>query len=187
MSEGAERRDVNDAVVVAATGDITAEEVDAIVNAANARLKHGGGVAAAIATAGGTVIQEESDAWVAEHGPLDAGMAAVTSAGKMPARHVVHVVGPIYDPDSQDNRRLLATAVTAALDAAREASDRSIAFPAISAGTYGYPRAQATRVIVQTVAEWLGDHEGGLDEVRLVGFDAGTTEDFARALGELGG
>jgi O-acetyl-ADP-ribose deacetylase (regulator of RNase III) len=150
-------------------GDITEQDVDAIVNAANAHLAHGGGVAAAIAVAGAPEVATESRAWVDAHGPVPPGGAAVTSAGSMPADHVIHVVGPVYR-DRQDNEALLGEAVRVALDTAVGVDARSIAMPTISAGIYGYPPAEACRVIVESVATWLSDG-GDLDEVRLVAFN----------------
>lgn len=176
------RKEIADTTVVALTGDLTSQDVDAIVNAANKELKHGGGVAAAIVKAGGRVIQRESDEYRDEHGPLRPGQAAVTTAGEMPARMVVHVAGPVYDEDSEENAPRLHQAVIAALDAAADAGARSMAFPAISAGVYGYPRDEATSVIVEAIGDWLRTHKGALDEVRLVGLDEETTQDFARAL-----
>jgi len=174
-------RDVAGTTVTVVRGDLTDQEVDAVVNAANEHLAHGGGVAAAIVRAGGRIIQEESDAWVARHGPLLPGRAAVTGAGNLPARHVVHVAGPRYRP-GRDNAALLRTAVRAALDATVAAGDRSVASPAISAGVFGYPREEATRVIAAEGVRWAGEYPGCLDEIRLVGYDAGSAEDFARAL-----
>ena len=168
--------------VVAATGDITAAEVGAIVNAANRHLQHGGGVAAAIAVAGGPRIQEESDAWVAEHGPLDDGVAAVTTGGDLPADHVVHVAGPVHDPDRDDNESRLRAAVRAALDAAEEVSAGSVAFPAISAGIYGYPLAEATGILASETVRWLQEHAGKIGSVWLVGFDRQAGEAFADGL-----
>lgn len=169
----------------AVAGDITVQEVDVIVNAANPHLYHGGGVALAIARAGGPVIQEESDAWVAEHGPLTPGTAAVTSAGSMPARWVVHIAGPIHAPD-QDNAGLLAAAVGAALDATAEAGGRTVAIPAISAGIYGYPAAEATAVIASTARAWCAEQPGLLDEVRLVAFGTEALEGFREGLEAAG-
>lgn len=168
--------------VVAVTGDITAQDVDVVVNAADEQLQHGGGVALAIARAGGPAIQDESDRWVAEHGPLTPGVAAVTGAGAMPAAAVVHVAGPRYR-DGQDNAALLTTAVRAALDATADHGHRSMALPAISAGIFGYPRDEATRVIVAAITAWLDEHPRALDEIRLVGYDDATTASFRAALG----
>lgn len=161
-------------------GDLTRQDVDVVVNAANSRLQHGGGVAAALARAGGPEVQAASDAWVAEHGPLGPGTAAVTTAGRLPARHIVHVVGPVHRP-GQDNAGLLAQAVRAALDAAAGTGARTVALPAISAGIYGYPQAEACAVIAQTCRSWLAEG-GDLDEIRLVGLDEAAGADFRRGL-----
>lgn len=176
------RKEITETTVVALQGDLTSQDVDAIVNAANKQLNHGGGVAAAIVKAGGKVIQRESDEYIEEHGPLEPGGAAVTTAGDMPARMVVHVAGPVYDEDSDENAPRLHQAVVAALETAADAGARSIAFPAISAGVYGYPRDEATAVIVEAIGDWLRTHKGALDEVRLVGLDEETTDAFAHAL-----
>ena len=167
--------------ILVVQGDITKQEVDAIVNAANAHLAHGGGVAAAISRAGGPVVDAESRAWVDEHGPVRSGQAAITSAGTMVARHVIHVVGPVYRAD-QDNEALLTQAVRAALDAAEEIGARSIAIPAISSGIFGYPTDDACRIIANTADAWF-EAGGRLQEIRLVAFDEGTADHFRTALG----
>ena len=128
----------SDSIVTVVEGDITGQVVDVIVNAANARLLHGGGVAAAISAAGGPVIDDESRAWVVANGPVGPGVAAVTSAGDLAARHVVHVVGPVF-VEGGDNEDKLRRAVMTALDAALRLEASSVALPAISAGIYGYP------------------------------------------------
>jgi O-acetyl-ADP-ribose deacetylase (regulator of RNase III) len=165
-------------------GDITAQEVDVIVNAANAKLLHGGGVAAAISLAGGPIVDEESRAWVVGNGPVGPGRAAVTSAGDMPASDVVHVVGPVYQPGA-DNEEALRLAVNAALDTAQHLGASTVALPAISAGIYGYPTDEATAVITDAVVRWLDANPGVLTEVRLVAFGAETAEGFRRALEEV--
>lgn len=182
-SEGREiaHRAVGGATVRVVQGDLTEQRVDAVVNAANERLAHGGGVAAALAGKGGAAVQEESDRWVREHGPVRAGQAAVTTAGDLPAGHLVHVVGPRYR-DDQDNAALLRQAVEAALDAAADLGAQALALPAISTGVFGYPRDEATRVIVEACTRWLDRHHGTLTEVRLVGFDEVTAMAFAAAL-----
>ncbi len=169
--------------IVVVEGDITAQEVDVVVNAANAALRHGGGVAAAISRAGGPVIDRESRAWVVANGPVGPGQAAVTSAGDMPASDVVHVVGPIYAPGA-DNEGQLRLAVTTALDTAQHLGASTVALPAISAGIYGYPADEATVVIADTVTTWLGDNPGVLSEVRLVAFGEEVAAGFRTALGE---
>jgi len=162
-------------------GDLTRQNVHAIVNAANERLAHGGGVAAAIVRAGGRTVQDESDAWIRANGPVQRGQAAVTSAGVLPADVAIHVVGPRYRAD-QNNEVLLRESVRAALDAAADVGARSVAFPAISAGIFGYPRAEATSVVASEIVRWVTQHPDALDEIRLVGFDHGTTTDFEEGL-----
>jgi putative ATPase len=174
-------RSVGQAHVFVVQGDLTGQPVEVVVNAANETLAHGGGVAAAIVGVGGRVIQEESDQWVRQHGPVTRGRAAVTTGGALQASHVVHVVGPRYQ-SGQDNEGMLHDATLAALDAAAFIDARSVAFPAISAGIFGYPRAEATRLIASTVVDWLTENEGVVEEVRLVGYDAGTAKDFALGL-----
>jgi len=178
-------RRIGTTLVRVITGDLTRQDVDAIVNAANEHLAHGGGVAAAIVQAGGSSVQRESAAWVREHGPVAPGHTAVTTAGVLPARHVIHVVGPRYRA-GRDNEGMLRTAVEAALDAALEHGDHSIAFPAISAGIFGYPRTEATRVLADAVVTWVSAHPGVLDEVRLVGYDDATAADFVAGLERSG-
>lgn len=174
-------RRVGDTSIRVGVGDLTREPVEAIVNAANEYLSHGGGVAAAIVRTGGRVIQEESDAWVTEHGPVGRGQAAVTTGGMLQASHVIHVVGPRYRV-GQDNAGMLGDATRAALDATAAEGLGSVAFPAISAGIFGYPLAEATAVIVSAVAEWLEANPGILVEVRLVGMDKKVADVFAMAL-----
>jgi glutamate racemase len=175
---------IESTTVAAVTGDITAMPVDSITNAANVDLAHGGGVALAISRAGGPTIDEESAEWIERFGPLEPGVAALTSAGSMPSRYVIHVAGPTHEPDA-DNESLLAAATLAALDMATEIEVSSIAIPAISAGIYGYPADEATAVIVETVAEHLSESLTTLTSVRLVGFDDAMTNRFAAAIATL--
>ncbi len=169
------------ATIEARTDDLTTIEVDVVVNAANEHLSHGGGVAAALARAGGPAVQAESDDWVAEHGPVEVGTAAVTSAGDLPATWIVHVVGPRYAGDGADAARL-AGSVAAALDAAAELGATSIALPAISAGIFGYPLADATRVIATACRTWVSAHPDAALDVVLVGVNDAVTGAFRTAL-----
>jgi glutamate racemase len=170
--------------LVATQGDITSMPVDAIVNAANNELTHGGGIALAIASAGGPVIDDESVEWIDAYGPLEPGVAALTSAGLMPAKYVIHVAGPIYNAE-RDNEVLLGAAVFAALDLADEIDVRTMALPAISAGIYGYPPIEATAVIAVSVAEYVSSDVTSLRSVRIVGYDDAMTTRFARAIAGL--
>lgn len=175
---------IGDTTISTVTGDITAMPVDVIVNAANVELQHGGGVAAAISVAGGPTIQMESDAWIEEHGALIPGVAALTSAGAMPSKYVVHTAGPVFAAE-QDNEALLAAAVLAALETASEIDAQSVALPAISAGVYGYPAAEATKVIADTAAEFVFEEEDAPRSVRLVGFDDAMTAHFTDAIASM--
>ncbi len=170
-------RVVEDTRIVAVQADITTLDVDAVVNAANEMLQHGGGVAAAIARAGAPEVQQESDEWVAARGPVATGASAVTSAGAMPAAMVIHVVGPRYR-EGQDNVGMLRAAVRAALEAAEAREAHRVAFPAISAGIFGYPADEATAIIAATVVAWA-EHHDDPSEVFLVGFDAEMAQRFA--------
>ncbi|MEA2000264.1 MAG: glutamate racemase [Actinomycetota bacterium] len=172
---------VSGATVTIVNGDLTVQDVDAVVNAANDTLQHGGGVAAALANAGGPIVQEESDEWIRRHGPVPTGGAAITTAGTMPADHVIHVVGPIYR-NGQDNEGLLRAAVVGALDAAIEIEAKSVAFPAISAGVYGYPITEATAILADEIVRWLRLNPGTVDEVMLIGFNPVATDHLARGL-----
>jgi putative ATPase len=164
--------------------DITTLEVDAIVNAANIHLQHGGGIALAISRAGGPSIQRDSDRWISQHGPLQSGVAAVTGSGDLPCRFVIHVAGPIHSA-GQDNESLLRAAVHGALQAAESQACRTVALPAISAGVFRYPVEEATAVIADAAVSWSAEHPGALDEVLLVGYDEATAQAFGRALGSL--
>ena len=157
-------------------GDITAESVDAIVNAANEQLAPGGGVCGAIHAAGGPVIAEECR----RIGHCPTGGAVATTAGNLPARFVIHAVGPVWHGGSRGEADLLASAYVSALDEASRVGARTIAFPAISTGIYGYPLDAATAVAVEAVRNWKG---GGVELVRFVCFDRRTLEAYEAALG----
>ena len=167
-------------------GDITRETVDAIVNAANARLQHGGGVAGVIARRGGPVIQRESNAWVREHGPVRHAEPAYTSAGDLPCRYVIHAVGPVWGSGDED--RKLAAAVQGSLRRAEELGLQSIALPAISTGIFGFPKARAAGVILRAVEAHFRAHpDSGLRTVRLVLYDRPTLDAFLRVWEEQAG
>ena len=165
--------------------DITSLDIDVIVNPANERLAHGGGLAAAIVRAGGRVIQEESDAWVLEHGPLHPGVAAVTGAGALPCKAVVHVAGPVHR-EGRDNEGLLRTAVGAALATAAGEGHRRVAVPAISAGIFGYPTEEATAVIASEAVRWAAEHPNALHLILLVGYEEPVAAAFAAGLEAAG-
>lgn len=152
-------------------GDITTFEVGAVVNAANSSLMGGGGVDGAIHAAGGPSILEECRAWVAEHGPLPTGEAMITTAGDLPANHVIHTVGPVFADHAPDEAaRLLANCYANSLEIASRHSISSIAFPNISTGVYGYPKERAAVIAATAVEEWI-DSDNHLEKVIFVCFD----------------
>lgn len=168
------------AVLRLVRGDITTAAVDAIVNAANAHLQHGGGVAAAIARRGGPVIQSESDAWVRQHGPITADRPAITSAGSLPCRFVIHAVGPVWGEGDEDTK--LSASVVSALELAIAHGLGRLALPAISTGIFGYPKARAACVILAALDEVLGRAAPStLRSVDVVLYDEPTIEAFHQA------
>jgi O-acetyl-ADP-ribose deacetylase len=146
--------------------DITSIRVDAIVNAANERLRGGGGVDGAIHRAAGPQLLEACK----KHPNCPTGQVRVTPAFALPALHVIHAVGPIWQGGDADEDRLLASAYRCALEAARELGASSIAFPAISTGVYGFPRERAARIALSEIEGWIAE---GADPQRiiLVSFD----------------
>lgn len=167
-------------VVQIVCGDLTHQPLDAIVNAANARLQHGGGLAGAISRRGGPAIQAESDAWVCRHGPVTHQYPAYTTAGDLPCRYVIHAVGPIYGQGDED--AALAAAVSGSLRLADELGLASLALPAISTGIFGFPKASAARVILSAILDYFrANPSGSLRLVRLVLIDLPTLEAFTRA------
>jgi O-acetyl-ADP-ribose deacetylase (regulator of RNase III) len=159
-------------------GDLTKEKVDAIVNAANAQLAHGGGVAGAIVRAGGREIQTESDAWVREHGLVSHQRPAITSAGRLPCRYVIHAVGPIWGEGDEDAK--LRSAVTGALALADEKALTSLALPAISTGIFGFPKERGARVILDAIVDYFEQKpDSSLSEVHVTLIDEPSVAIFA--------
>jgi O-acetyl-ADP-ribose deacetylase len=162
-------------------GDIVEQDVDAVVNAANSGLMGGGGVDGAILRAGGPAQREARRALVDRIGSLPTGGAAASDAGAMRARWVIHVVGPVWSA-GEDCRHLLASCYRNALAVADELGARTVAFPAVSAGIYGWPIDDAADVAVRTITETPTD----VAEVRFVLFTEDVLAEFQRAYAELG-
>ena len=164
--------------IVAVRGDITRQNVDAIVNAANNRMRGGGGVDGAIHAAGGPQILEECIA----HFPrgLPTGHAGPTGAGNMPARWVIHTVGPNYAA-GQTDRSLLTSCYANSLQGADELGAKTMAFPLISAGIYGLPKQDAIDAAIETIRDAPTD----VEEVRIVAFDEGTFRQVQETLDDL--
>jgi O-acetyl-ADP-ribose deacetylase (regulator of RNase III) len=180
------KRFLNDRVWVV-IGDITRQDVDAIVNAANSTLLGGGGVDGAIHRAGGPVILDACREIRRAQYPegLPTGEAVITTAGNLPAKHVIHTVGPIYGRHAGREAQLLAACYKNSLRLAIGHSLSSIAFPAISTGVFGYPQAEAAAVSSRAIEEFLerqtATHDplnGPLREVRLIFFQRRDAEAF---------
>jgi O-acetyl-ADP-ribose deacetylase (regulator of RNase III) len=139
-------------------GDITGIEVDIIVNAANSRLIGGGGVDGAIHRVGGPEIMQECDKIRASEGGCPTGSAVITIAGKLPAKYVIHAVGPVWYGGKQNEPKLLADAYKTSLDLATSVKTLTIAFPNISTGIYGYPKTKAAEIAINTVIQYLLSH-----------------------------
>ncbi|MEJ8801541.1 O-acetyl-ADP-ribose deacetylase [Pontibacter sp. H249] len=152
-------------------GDITKQEVDTIVNAANTSLLGGGGVDGAIHRAGGPAILEECKQIRAKQGGCPTGEAVITTAGKLPAKYVIHTVGPVWQGGNQNEPELLASCYSNSLRLAIENDVKSIALPNISTGVYGYPKAKAAEVAVRATNEFLQQHASSLESIIFVCFD----------------
>ena len=167
-------------------GDITIEDVDAIVNAANERLQHGGGVAWAISKKGGSAIQKESDEWIRQHGLVPHSHPAWTSGGRLPAKYVIHAVGPVWGDaqragTSGDEDVKLADAVTGSLRVADELKCSSIALPAISTGIYGFPKDRAAEIIFSSIKNYFMESTSStVKTVKLVLFDQPDVDVFIK-------
>ena len=174
----AEKKFSSDQILQIVQGDITTEEVDAIVNAANEHLQHGGGVAWAISKKGGAAVQRESDLWIRQHGPVTHSHPAWTSGGQLPAKHIIHAVGPVWGDGDED--RKLADAVTGSLRLADELKCSSIAMPAISTGIFGFPKERAAEIIFLVVEDYFENNRSGLRVVKIVLFDQSTVDAFLK-------
>ncbi len=160
---------VNNSILELVKGDITTEQTEAIVNAANSDLRGGGGVDGAIHRAGGPQIMEECR----KIGGCPTGGAVITSGGRLKARYVIHTVGPVYSGGGKGESELLGSAYRNSLRLASEKGIRSIAFPSLSTGAYGYPINDAAKIALKTVIEYLRGHEEiGLVRFVLVGAEA---------------
>jgi O-acetyl-ADP-ribose deacetylase (regulator of RNase III) len=166
---------LGDKILRLVLGDITSREVDAIVNAANSHLQHGGGVAGAIVRKGGQIIQDESD----KIGYVPVGQAAITTAGKLPASYVIHAVGPRMGEGDEDSK--LKNAVLSSLVLAAEKGLKSISLPAISSGIFGFPKDRCAAILVHQAFEFLRMNQGpSLQEVEFCIFDEETLAHFRR-------
>jgi O-acetyl-ADP-ribose deacetylase (regulator of RNase III) len=166
-------------------GDITALQVDAIVNAANKYLAHGGGVALAIVRKGGLGIQAESAAIIADRGPLKTGEAVITSGGKLAAKFVIHTAGPIWgDQNNEESDTLLRKSIRSSLELADKHGIKSVAFPAISTGIYRFPVERAAMLMLDEAAAYLRGNTK-LERVIFCLYDTTTLHAFEKAFNNL--
>jgi O-acetyl-ADP-ribose deacetylase (regulator of RNase III) len=172
-------------VIELVLGDITRQRVDAIVNAANSTLLGGGGVDGAIHRAGGPAVLDECRAIRAERGECPTGEAVLTGGGGLPARFVIHAVGPVWRGGDQGEPGLLASCYRNALRIAAERGFQSVAFPSISTGIYGYPVSLAASTALTAVASFLSSEAAAPARVRFVLFDPVTFATYAGALETL--
>ena len=178
------QKTVGDSKLILKEGDITKEEVVAIANAANSSLMGGGGVDGAIHRAGGPAILEECKKIRAERGKLPTGQAVITCAGNLPAKYVIHTVGPIWHGGGSGEPELLRSCYLESLKLAEEFNCPSVAFPSISTGVYGYPVNLAAPVAIKTVLDFLKE-KGYPCEVYFVLFDKITFAAYCKALSEI--
>ena len=170
---------INASTLILVQGDITKESTDAIVNAANQYLA-GGGVDGAIHRAGGLVIMQECR----KIGGCPTGHAVITTGGNLRAKYVIHTVGPVYQGGNRGEAALLKSAHLESLKQATEKKLKSIAFPAISTGVYGYPVDEAARIALKTAIDYLKEH-GDIELVRFVLFGRKTYDIFTEELKKL--
>jgi O-acetyl-ADP-ribose deacetylase len=175
---------VNKSRLLLIRGDITLQDTDAIVNAANSGLMGGGGVDGAIHRAGGPKILEECKKIVAKQGRLPTGQAVITTGGDLPAKYVIHTVGPVWHGGMNQEAELLASAYRESLKLAEKNRLKSVSFPSISTGVYGYPVEKAAVIAIKTVISFLKEEASSLQTVVFVLFDARTNEAYEKALKE---
>ena len=171
---------VNETKIQIVQGDITREAVDAIVNAANKTLLGGGGVDGAIHRAGGPAILAECRTL----GGCETGDAKLTTGGKLPAKYVIHTVGPVYRGGGAGQAEQLASCYRRSLEEAARKRAKSIAFPAISTGVYGYPMEDAARIAIQTVMRYAEEHDD-FELVRFVQFGQAAYETYKKVFEKL--
>jgi O-acetyl-ADP-ribose deacetylase (regulator of RNase III) len=175
---------INTSNLILVKGDITKEKADAIVNAANEALIGGGGVDGAIRRAGGPKIDEECRQIRERQGGCPTGKAVITTAGNLPAKCVIHTVGPVWRGGNSGEPELLASCYRESLSLALQHGVKTIAFPSISTGIFGYPIDKAAGAALRAVKAFLEAHEG-IDEVRFVLFDDATYRGYEAALNAI--
>ena len=173
---------INNTTLLIIQGNITVQKTDAIVNAANSGLMGGGGVDGAIHRAGGPAILEECKQIVKGKGRLPTGQAVITTGGNLPAKYVIHTVGPVWNGGNNGEPELLASAYRESLTLAADHNLESVSFPSISTGVYGYPVDKAALVAISTVKDFLVKGGTSINKVVFVLFDSRTYSAYAQQL-----
>jgi len=168
-------------------GDIARQATEAIVNAANSGLMGGGGVDGAIHRAGGPAILDECRQIISRIGRLDTGKAVITTGGNLRAKYVIHTVGPVWRSGNRGEAELLASAYRESLKLATDRKLKSISFPSISTGAYGYPVAEAAKVALDAVIAFLRDGPNSLEQVFFVLYDSKTYQAYSAKLADITG
>jgi O-acetyl-ADP-ribose deacetylase (regulator of RNase III) len=162
-------------------GDLTEEHVDVIVNAANQWLQHGTGVAGAIIQRGGSIIQKESNEWIAIHGSISRDQPAYTSAGSLPCKYVIHAVGPVWGEGEEEEK--LYRAISGSLNLAIQLNAQTLSIPPISTGIFGFPKEKAAPIFYSAITNfWLSEPVCILTKIRITIIDDQTSKVFLTAL-----
>ena len=176
---------VNKTKIKLIQGDITRQSTEAIVNAANSSLMGGGGVDGAIHHSGGPAILEECRKIIARIGRLDAGKAVITGAGNLPAKYVIHTVGPIWRGGDEGEAELLASSYRECMKLATAYKLKSISFPSISTGAYRYPLAEAASNALNTIITYLKDNPTPLEDIFFVLYDSNSYKIYSQHLSQI--
>lgn len=169
--------------LLAVQSDITDETSEAIVNAANEHLCHGGGVAGAISSRGGYEVQAESTAYVRKHGPVDTGKVGVTGPGRLKCKFIIHAVGPVFHGGNHHEDELLYSAVYESFKKAHEMNLISISIPAISSGIFGFPKPRCAKIMIKAARNFIDEFENTcLKHIRFCNFDIETVELMTKEL-----
>lgn len=168
---------INNHIIEIVKGDITKEETEVIVNAANSSLQHGGGVALAISSAAGKELRKECEQYISKHGQVPTGSAMITTGGNLKANYVIHTVGPIWGSGNEDEK--LKSAIKSSLEICEKHDIKSCSFPAISSGIYGFPKERCAKLFFEVLYGYFNENRNStIDLVRLCNIDEKTSYIF---------
>jgi len=168
---------INNHAIEIVQGDITKENTEAVVNAANSSLQHGGGVALAISSAAGKELRKACEQYISKHGQVPTGNAMITTGGNLKARYVIHTVGPIWRSGNEDER--LKDAIISCLELCEKHGIKSCSFPAISSGIYGFPKERCAKIFFEVLNRYFNENsDSTIELVRLCNIDEKTSSIF---------